>query len=244
MPEAQLDRFLMRVSFGYPNADEEGDVLHRRLARQREEQTLDAVTDAADRRGHAGSDRDGDGRPTISRYCVDLAAATRTHQHVLVGASPRGALGLMLAARGLAVIARSRLRHVPEDVKAVAHPVLAHRLTSKPELWMTAVTGAQRRRRGPRDGPGALGPRTGLTCRPAPTAIRWSPAGVPRGRTSGPWSSRSPDPSFAVAFHRPDALVASTPLVVVAVWSVLTRPSGPVHAHQWLGRRSVREGER
>jgi MoxR-like ATPase len=138
LPEAQLDRFLMRVSFGYPNAEEEDEVLRRRLKRRREEQTLNAITDPATvvAMQHAIETVTVDN--TISRYCVDLNAATRSHQHVMVGASPRGALGLLLAARSLAVV-RGRDYVVPEDVKAVAHPVLAHRLTLKPELWMTAL---------------------------------------------------------------------------------------------------------
>src|SRR3954463_4709350 len=75
------------------------------------------------------------------RYCVALAAATRDHSQVLMGASPRGALALMLTARAYAVI-RSRDYVVPEDVKAVAPSVLAHRITVRPELWMSDVTGA------------------------------------------------------------------------------------------------------
>jgi MoxR-like ATPase len=71
---------------------------------------------------------------------VELATATRSHPHVLMGASPRGALGLMLAARALAVIG-DRDYVTPEDVKAVAEPVLAHRITVKPEMWMSQVTG-------------------------------------------------------------------------------------------------------
>jgi MoxR-like ATPase len=139
LPEAQLDRFLMRVSFGYPNAEEEDEVLQRRLARQREEQTLNAISDPATVVAMQRTIETVTVDRTISRYCVDLSAATRTQAHIMVGASPRGALGLLLAARSLAVI-RGRDYVVPEDVKAVAHPVLAHRLTLKPELWMTAVT--------------------------------------------------------------------------------------------------------
>jgi MoxR-like ATPase len=71
---------------------------------------------------------------------VALAAATRDHPHVLMGSSPRGALALMLTARAYAVIA-GRDYVVPEDVKAVAPPVLAHRITVRPELWMTDVSG-------------------------------------------------------------------------------------------------------
>ena len=62
LPEAQLDRFLMRVSFGYPNAEEEDEVLQRRLARQREEQTLNAISDAASVVAMQAHDRDGHGR--------------------------------------------------------------------------------------------------------------------------------------------------------------------------------------
>jgi MoxR-like ATPase len=78
---------------------------------------------------------------TVARYCVDLAAATRTRSQVLVGASPRGALGLMLVARAHAVL-RRRDYVTPEDVKVVAVAVLAHRLTLKPEMWMRRLAPA------------------------------------------------------------------------------------------------------
>jgi MoxR-like ATPase len=78
--------------------------------------------------------------PSVGRYCVDLVAATRSHHDVLTGASPRGSLGLVLAARAFALM-RRRDYVVPEDVKAVARSVLSHRITVKPELWMTDVTG-------------------------------------------------------------------------------------------------------
>ncbi|CAN5385462.1 MoxR family ATPase [soil metagenome] len=141
LPEAQLDRFLMRVQFGYPTPDEEYDVLARRIDRQREETLLDAVTDSTGVRAlqaHVEAVRID---ASVGRYCVDLATATRTHGHVLVGASPRGSLGLGLAARAMAVIA-GRDYVVPEDVKGVAREVLGHRITIKPELWMTQADGA------------------------------------------------------------------------------------------------------
>ena len=78
---------------------------------------------------------------SVGRYCVALAAATREHPQVLMGSSPRGALALMLSARAYAVIA-GRDYVVPEDVKAVGPSVLAHRVTVKPELWMSDVSGA------------------------------------------------------------------------------------------------------
>jgi MoxR-like ATPase len=139
LPEAQLDRFLTRIAFGYPSMTEEAEVLRRRLARQREEQTLRAVADPATLLAMQAAIETVTVDDAITRYCVDLASATRSHAQILVGASPRGALGLLLSARSLAVV-RGRDYVVPEDVKAVAHAVLEHRLTLKPELWMSRVT--------------------------------------------------------------------------------------------------------
>jgi len=141
LPEAQLDRFLMRIGFGYPSPDEEWDVVNRRIARRREEQTLEAVTDARGLLAIQSAVEEVTVDPDVSRYCVALATATRSHQHVLVGSSPRGALGLTLAARAYAVVS-GRDFVTPEDVKAVAQPVLAHRMTLRPELWMSNVSGA------------------------------------------------------------------------------------------------------
>jgi MoxR-like ATPase len=141
LPEAQLDRFLLRVSFGYPTADQEWDVLARRLARRREEQTLDPVTDAEGLTSMQAAIETVSVEQSVGRYCVALASATREHPQVLMGSSPRGALALMLAGRAHAVI-QGRDYVVPEDVKAVATAVLAHRITIRPELWMSEVTGA------------------------------------------------------------------------------------------------------
>jgi MoxR-like ATPase len=140
LPEAQLDRFLLRVSFGYPTGEEEYDVLVRRADRRREEVDLAAVTDAAGLLAMQAAVETVQVDESVGRYCVALAAATRAHADVLTGSSPRGSLGLMLAARGFAVL-RGRDYVIPEDVKAVARPVLAHRITVKPELWMTAASG-------------------------------------------------------------------------------------------------------
>jgi len=141
LPEAQLDRFLMRVSFGYPTSDQEWEVLQRRIARRQEEQTLDPVTDAAGLLAMQTAIESVVVDPTIGHYWVALSAATRSHPHVLLGASPRGALALMLTARSYAVLAH-RDYVTPEDVKAVAPAVLSHRITVKPELWMSNVSGA------------------------------------------------------------------------------------------------------
>jgi len=141
LPEAQLDRFLMRVSFGYPTSDQEWEVLQRRIARRQEEQTLNPVTDAAGLLAMQTAIESVVVDPTVGHYCVALSAATRSHPHVLLGASPRGALALMLTARSYAVLAH-RDYVTPEDVKAVAPAVLSHRITVKPELWMSNVSGA------------------------------------------------------------------------------------------------------
>ena len=140
LPEAQLDRFLLRVSFGYPSVGEEYDVLRRRLDRQREEVDVSAVTDAAGLSTMQAAVEQVVVDESVARYCVDLAAATRVHNDVLTGASPRGSLGLVLTARAWAAI-RGRDFVVPEDVKVVARAVLAHRITVKPDLWMTQASG-------------------------------------------------------------------------------------------------------
>lgn len=140
LPEAQLDRFMVRTSFGYPTSDDEWDVLARRMQRQREEQDLRQVTDAARLISMQEAVERVTVEESVGRYCVALTTATRTHPHVLMGASPRGALGLLLTARAFAIIA-GRDYVTPEDVKSVADPVLAHRITVKPEMWMSQISG-------------------------------------------------------------------------------------------------------
>jgi len=141
LPEAQLDRFLLRVGFGYPTATEEYDVLRTRIARRREEVVLDPVTDAPGLLEMQAAVEEVEVDRTVGEYCVALVTASREHRDVLMGASPRGSLALMLCARALAVMA-GRDFVLPEDVKTMAPAVLAHRITVKPELWMTDVTGS------------------------------------------------------------------------------------------------------
>ncbi|MDG4763837.1 MoxR family ATPase [Solwaraspora sp. WMMD406] len=138
LPEAQLDRFLLRVSFGYPSHDEEWEVLRRRISRRQEETELTAVVDAAGLRAMQAALEDVVVEDSIGRYIVALTAATREHPSVLVGASPRGSLALLLLARAKAVLA-GRDFVVPEDVKDVAAPALAHRITLRPEMWLRRV---------------------------------------------------------------------------------------------------------
>ncbi|MEV4665353.1 MoxR family ATPase [Micromonospora echinofusca] len=138
LPEAQLDRFLLRVSFGYPEADEEWEVLRRRMARRREEAEIKPVVDAETLRAMQAALEDVVVEDSVGRYIVALTAATREHPSVLVGASPRGSLALLLLARVRAAMA-GRDYVVPEDVKEVAAPALAHRITLRPEMWLRRV---------------------------------------------------------------------------------------------------------
>ncbi|MEU0151412.1 AAA family ATPase [Micromonospora fulviviridis] len=138
LPEAQLDRFLLRVSFGYPNHDEEWEVLQRRIARRREEAEIKPVVDAGTLRAMQAALEDVVVEDSIGRYIVALTAATREHPSALVGASPRGSLALLLLSRVRAVLS-NRDYVVPEDVKAVAVPALAHRITLRPEMWLRRV---------------------------------------------------------------------------------------------------------
>jgi MoxR-like ATPase len=140
LPEAQLDRFLLRVRLGYPGRDEEWEVLRRRLARRAEDVELEPVVS----RGQVLAMQDAvEGvhvEESVGRYLVDLVAATRSHPHVLVGASPRGALSLMRTCRARALLA-GRDFVSPDDVKLLAVPALGHRLTLKPETWVRNLTG-------------------------------------------------------------------------------------------------------
>jgi MoxR-like ATPase len=138
LPEAQLDRFLLRVSFGYPNADEEFEVLRRRMVRRREEAEVAPVVDGPTLLAMQDTLEDVAVEDSIGRYIIDIVAATRSEGRVLVGASPRGSLALLLLARAKAVLA-GRDFVVPEDVKDVAVPALAHRITLRPEMWLQQI---------------------------------------------------------------------------------------------------------
>jgi MoxR-like ATPase len=135
LPEAQLDRFMMRLQVGYPSIEQEQEILNRRRTRQSEELVISQVVRpeqfAAARQAvetvHVDSD--------IERYIVQLASATRRDPRVAVGASPRGALALMKSSRAWAAI-QGRNYVLPDDVKRLAKPALVHRLLLQPEFWL------------------------------------------------------------------------------------------------------------
>jgi MoxR-like ATPase len=138
LPEAQLDRFLLRLGVGYPGRDDEWQLLERRLDRAADEIELERVIDRADLIELQAAIEGIHVSEPIGYYIVDVVAATRTSVRVNVGASPRGTLALLKAARARAAI-EGRDFVAPEDVKAVAVPALAHRLMLRPELWVQRV---------------------------------------------------------------------------------------------------------
>ncbi|GAB2616905.1 AAA family ATPase [Pseudactinotalea suaedae] len=138
LPEAQLDRFMVRIGVGYPTAEGEVDVLMRRLQRRREEASVGQVVDASTVLAMQAGVETVTVDPDVVRYCVDLAAATRGMSALEVGASPRGSQALMLVSRAVAVLA-GRDFVTPEDVKAIAVAALAHRLTLTPAAWASGT---------------------------------------------------------------------------------------------------------
>jgi MoxR-like ATPase len=140
LPEAQLDRFLLRMGIGYPSREEEWTVLERRIANRADEVRLQVRASADELAAMRRAIELVHVDPGIGRYMVDVVAATRRSPRVQVGASPRGSLALLKLARGRAAL-QGRDFVVPEDVKAVAVPALAHRLTLRPELWVQRVRG-------------------------------------------------------------------------------------------------------
>jgi MoxR-like ATPase len=140
LPEAQLDRFLVRIGIGYPSRDDEVEMLSRRLGRGEDELALQPVVDTptflemqrALEQVHVSA--------AIEGYIVDLVTATRTSKRLAVGASPRGSLALLKLSRATAAL-EGRDFVVPEDVKEIAVPALAHRLTLRPELWVQRIRG-------------------------------------------------------------------------------------------------------
>jgi MoxR-like ATPase len=139
LPEAQLDRFLLRTAFGYPARDDEIEILSRRVERQSDEVELEAVVDRETLLDMQRAIEEVHVDESVRGYCVDLVAATRDSQSVAVGASPRGSLALLKLARCKAALAR-RDFVLPDDVKSVAVSALAHRLVLRPELWVRRVS--------------------------------------------------------------------------------------------------------
>jgi MoxR-like ATPase len=139
LPEAQLDRFLIRLRLGYLSRKDEVAMLARRLDRKTERAELRQVVDAAELISMRDSLEQVEVSADLLDYAVAIVAATREHPQIQVGASPRGGLALVQLARGQALL-RQRDYVIPDDMKAIAVPALAHRITLRPELWVRQVS--------------------------------------------------------------------------------------------------------
>jgi MoxR-like ATPase len=139
LPEAQLDRFLMRLRLGYLATGDEVAMLQRRLDRRQEAAELEPVTSPGELLAMCASLEQVEVSQDILEYGVAIIQATRNHAQIQVGASPRGGLALVQLARAQAVL-EQRDYVIPDDVKRIAVPALAHRITLRPELWVRQVS--------------------------------------------------------------------------------------------------------
>ena len=142
LPEAQLDRFLVRIAIGYPSEDAERDILLERSRRRRERIELEPVCDRQTLRAMQVAIEEVHVAPPLAEYAVAITRATRDSPQLAVGASPRGSLALMKLARARAAYL-GRDFVTPDDIKAVSIPALAHRLTLAPELWVQRIDPAE-----------------------------------------------------------------------------------------------------
>ncbi len=142
LPEAQLDRFLVRIAIGYPSEDAERDILLERSRRRSERIELEPVCDRQTLRAMQAAIEEVHVAAPVAEYAVAIARATRDSPQLAVGASPRGSLALMKLGRARAAYL-GRDFVTPDDVKAVSVPALAHRLTLAPELWVQRIDPAE-----------------------------------------------------------------------------------------------------
>jgi MoxR-like ATPase len=140
LPEAQLDRFILRASIGYPDRGHEWEVLERRVERRQDEIELETVVDRRALLDMQLATEQVYVADSIGYYMVDIVKATRESPRVQVGASPRGSLALLKLSRCRAAL-DGRDFVTPDDVKAIAVPALTHRLMLRPELWVQRVSG-------------------------------------------------------------------------------------------------------
>ena len=137
LPEAQLDRFMVKISIGYPSAEEEDEILKRRTERKKDVVMLQTITSPETLLAMRAATEEVYINPDVRRYMVDLTAKSRSHRQVAVGISPRGSLALLKLTRAWAAI-KGRNYVVPDDVKQFIQPALAHRIILDPSLWDVA----------------------------------------------------------------------------------------------------------
>ena len=139
LPEAQLDRFMVKLAIGYPSAAEEAEILLRRTERKHDDVDLRAVISPATFLAMRAAVEEVYVEPDVRRYIVDMVGASRRHRQVAVGASPRGSLALLKLARAWAAL-QGRDFVIPDDVKEFIQLALVHRLVLEPSLWGTPHT--------------------------------------------------------------------------------------------------------
>jgi len=142
LPEAQIDRFLLRTSIGYPSKADDAEIIRRRLHRRSDTTELEPVVDRSSVSALQATNEDVVVSDPVIDYCVALVHATRQSPQVSAGASPRGVEALVKLARARAVIDGRRYT-TPDDVKAVAVPALAHRIVLTPEMWVRGGDAAE-----------------------------------------------------------------------------------------------------
>ncbi|MBV6396172.1 MAG: hypothetical protein HFACDABA_01765 [Anaerolineales bacterium] len=141
LPEAQLDRFMLKLTMGYPSLEEEREILHRRRERKQDDVVLRKMADAKKMLAMRAAVESVHVDVDLENYIASIVHATRSDRRAAVGASPRGSLSFLKIARAHAALA-GRDFILPDDIKRYATPVLSHRLILQPEYWMSsAVTG-------------------------------------------------------------------------------------------------------
>jgi MoxR-like ATPase len=138
LPEAQLDRFIMRIAVGYPEEEEELRILMARQERKTDQVSMEPVLDGADLLAMQEALEQVYVSEPVGRYIVSIIRGTRSDNRVGLGASPRGALALFKLSRASALLDR-RDFVTPEDVKRIAVEALAHRVILKPEVWIRDI---------------------------------------------------------------------------------------------------------
>ncbi len=232
LPEAQLDRFLLRIAFGYPSRDDEVEVLDRRIERREDEVVLEPVVDRdtllemqqAIELVHVAE--------SVRTYCVDVVGATRSSHSTAVGASPRGSLALIKLARTRAALS-GRDYVLPDDVKAVAVAALAHRLVLRPELWVQKVSAEDV-------------VRDILSSVPTPKAEDIATATMTRfagPRLEGFALLAGVGLVAALALRRPELAIAAAPFALVLAVGLLHSPEPIVDISFALAADRVLEGE-
>ncbi len=139
LPEAQIDRFIMRFSVGYPEKSDEIEILNRRIKRKADKFTLEKIVAKEDIIKMQRTIEDVYISESVLEYIVNLVSRTREVKDTEVGASPRGSLALMKLSKALAVL-RGRDYVIPDDIKDLAIPALAHRIILRRDLWYTKIT--------------------------------------------------------------------------------------------------------